>query len=109
MVKEEIKNYLKGEISDQMNKLIEESLKDVSDQVSNVVQENLNAKIDHLKSIVKRSITMAGLIGLGLLFLFLGFVDYIPRILRLSEGAAFVLIGVILIVIALIYRAGSKA
>jgi hypothetical protein len=109
MIKEEITKHLKGEISEQMNKLIEESLKEISDQVNTVVQENLNVKIDHFKSIVKRSITMAGLIGLGLLFLFLGFVDYIPRILRLSEGAAFVLLGVVLIIIALIYNAGSKA
>jgi polyferredoxin len=68
----------------------------------------LNKKLEHFKSSVKRTLTVGGLIGLGLVFLFLGFVEYIPGILNLSRGAAFLLLGAILIFVALIFRAGSK-
>ena len=92
-VKDEIKDILK---------------KEVSAHLANVTQEAAKIKIDEVKHTMKRTFTMLGLFGLGLLFMLLGFAKYLPNILSISEGAAFFLIGLILILIALIYRAGGR-
>jgi hypothetical protein len=92
-VKDEIKDILK---------------KEVSAHLASVTQEAAKIKIDDVKHSMIKAVTMLGLFGLGLLFMLLGFAKYLPNIVSISEGAAFFLIGLILIIIALIYRAGGR-
>ena len=92
-MKEEIKEILK---------------KEVSTHLANISQEIAKIKIDQTKHVMKRTFTVLGLFGLGAFFMLLGFAKYLPNILSISEGAAFFLIGLILILIALIYRAGGR-
>ena len=92
-VKDEIKDILK---------------KEVSAHLANISQEIAKIKLDDVRHSMIKAVTMLGLFGLGLLFMLLGFAKYLPNILNISEGAAFFLIGLILILIALIYRAGGR-
>ncbi len=93
MIKDEVVKIIKKEISESMNK---------------IAQEGLNLRADHIKSVMIRNLTVGGLVGLGALFLLLGFAKYLPQILNITEGIAFFLIGAILIVVALVYRAGAS-
>jgi hypothetical protein len=92
-VKDEIKDMLK---------------KEVSAHLASVTQEAAKVKIDQTKHSMIRAVTMLGLFGLGLLFMLLGFAKYLPNILSISEGAAFLAIGLILIIVGLIFRAGGR-
>lgn len=92
-------------LKDEVLKLIK---KEITDSVNKVTHEGLNLNVEHIKSSMLRNLTVVGLIGLGLLFVLLGFAKYLPQVLDLSEGMAFLLIGTILIIVALIYRAGAK-
>ncbi len=94
MIKDEVMKLVKKEISESMNK---------------VAHEGLNLNVDHIKSSMKRNLTVSGLLGIGLLFLLLGIAKYIPNLTGVSEGAAFILIGVLIILVGLIYRAGATA
>lgn len=94
MIKDEIMKLVRKEISDSMNK---------------ISHEGLNVNLDHIKSSMKRNLTVSGLLGIGLLFLLLGIVKYIPNLVGVSEGAAFIIIGVLIILVGLIYRAGATA
>ncbi len=93
VVKDEIKDLLK---------------KEVSSHLASVAQEAAKIKIDQTKHSMLKAVTMLGFFGLGLLFMLLGFAKYLPTIIGISEGAAFFLIGLILILVALIYRAGGR-
>jgi hypothetical protein len=93
MIKEEITNFLKKEISEQLNK---------------IAQDGLNLRMDSTKQAIKRAFIVNGLLGLGLFFVLLGFAKYLPTIVNISEGAAFFLIGLTLMVVGLIYRAGGR-
>jgi hypothetical protein len=93
-------------VKDEVTKLFK---KEIQEQINKIAQESLNLKVDHFKSVVKKSLAFGGLIGLGLLFFLFGLLKYIPKILGISEGAAFISIGAVLIIVALIFRAGSKA
>ncbi len=92
-VKDEIKDLLK---------------KEVSAHLASITQEAAKIKIDQTKHSMIKAVTMLGLFGLGLFFMLLGFAKYLPNILSISEGAAFFLIGLILIIIALVFRAGGR-
>jgi len=91
-------------IKDEILKIIKS---EVSDSVSKLTHDNLNINVDHIKSTMKRNLTISGLLGIGLLFLFLGVAKIIPNFIGISEGTAFFLIGFGLIVVAFIYRAGA--
>jgi hypothetical protein len=93
MLKEDITNFLKKEISEQLAK---------------VAKEGLDIKLDNAKTVMRRSLIVTGLLGLGLLFVLLGVAKYLPTVVNISEGAAFFVIGLTLIVVGLIYRAGGK-
>lgn len=92
-VKDEIKDILK---------------KEVSSHLASVTHEAAKIKIDQTKHSMMKAVAMLGLFGLGLLFMLLGFVKYLPNILNISEGAAFLAIGLILIIAGLIFRAGGR-
>ena len=93
-VKDEIKDILK---------------KEVSSHLASVTQDAAKIKIEQTLQNMKRTFIMLGLIGLGLLFMLLGFAKYLPNIANISEGAAFFLIGLVLILVTLIYRAGGHS
>ncbi len=93
MAKEEIKDLLK---------------KEVSAHLANVTQEAAKIKIDQTKHTMIKAVTVLGLFGLGLLFMLLGFAKYLPTVLNISEGTAFLAIGLILIISGLIFRAGGR-
>ncbi len=92
-VKDEIKDILK---------------KEVSSHLASVTQEAAKIKIDQTKHSMIKAVTILGLFGLGLLFMLLGFAKYLPNIIGISEGAAFLGIGLILIITGLIFRAGGR-
>jgi hypothetical protein len=93
MVMEEFAQFIKTELSKEINEII---------------QEKLNERIDHFKAALKKTLIVGGLTGIGLLFLFMGLVIYLPSILKLSEAVAYFIVGAILIIVALIFRAGAK-
>jgi hypothetical protein len=93
VLKEDIQKLLKKEISEHLTKLTQEAAK---------------IRVDQFKTGMKRTVTVAGLFGLGLLFLLLGLAKYIPNIIKISEGAAFLIIGLVLIIAGLVYRAGGR-
>jgi hypothetical protein len=93
VVKDEIKDLLK---------------KEVSSHLASVTQEAAKIKIDQTKHSMLKAVTILGLFGLGLLFMLLGFAKYLPTIIGISEGTAFLGIGLILIIAGLIFRAGGR-
>jgi 4-hydroxybenzoate polyprenyltransferase len=105
MIKEEITQQI---LNEAVKVFKDEFSKEFSQQIEKAFQDNIGQKIDQMKSTVTRALIMGGLTFLGLIFVFLAAIDYIPRILGLSEGAAYSLIGVLLIGIGLIYRQASK-
>lgn len=94
MIKEEIGKYLKKEISDQFGKMAE---------------DGLNIKTDHIKNSMKKTLVTLMLMGLGLFFLLFGLAKYLASLVNIPEGATFFIIGLTMIVVAIIYRAGGKS
>jgi hypothetical protein len=101
MIKEEIAKQLKNEISGHIKD-------EISASVSKGIEENLTPMIEHFKSVVKVTVTVMGLMVVGLLFLFLSFINFLPRVLKMSEGMAYLAVGGLFIVIAIIYLKVAK-
>jgi hypothetical protein len=93
VIKEEIGKYLKKELSDQFGKMAE---------------DGLNIKTDHIKTSMKKTLVTLMFGGLGLFFILFGFAKYLATLVGISEGATFFIIGLTMIVVAMIYRAGGK-
>lgn len=93
MIKEEIGKFLKKELSGQLGKITE---------------DGLNIKTDHIKTSMKKTLVTLMLMGLGLFFLLFGSAKYLATLVGISEGATFFIIGLTMIVVAIIYRAGGN-
>jgi len=70
--------------------------------------EALMERMETMRSDLKKNLMIYGLFGIGGFFILLGVVKYLPSILGMSEAKAFLLIGLALMLIGIIYRAGAK-
>ena len=70
--------------------------------------ETVLHKLESTKSEVKKNVTIYGLLGLGAFFVLLGLAKYVPVVLGMSEAKGFIILGILLILIGIIYRAGAK-
>lgn len=76
--------------------------------IKDLVVSGVTAKVEHYKTHIKKELTVLGLFGLGILFLLRAVAEYLEQHAGVSQGTGFLLVGAVLVVIGLIYRAGAK-
>ena len=91
------------------SQLLEFVKEELTKEKTRLLQDLLTSRFDALRSTIKKYLIISGFLGLGVFFLILGVAKYLSVILNISEGAAFIVFGLILLLIGLIYRAGAKS
>jgi len=85
-----------------------ENLLNTAKSVYSFVLGMIHSKIDEIKHNIIKAVTAISLFFLGALFILYAIVKYIPKYLEVSEATAFLIVGVTLLVIGIIYRIGAK-
>ncbi len=93
-----IKDFVMDNVVNRIDKIINDA----------VIVNGILKKLDEMKNKFIRTLITMAVILVGVVFVLIGLAQYLSSILQMFEGAGFVIVGVIVIILGLIYKA-SKA
>ncbi len=99
-----------GDLLGKVRDFVVENIISKLDKIINdaVIVNGIIKKLDDMKNKFIRTLMAMALILVGIVFVLIGFAQYLDAVLELFQGAGFVIVGVIVIIVGLIYKE-SKA